>query len=298
MIPKYFVVQFDDGYKLYLNSVFKSEFTQDATTCVLWPLTDLSSELMIKRYNPGHEQVNITRRWNGSVYNQMRWYYTGTEFSIVLLNRGVNIMAPLIYIVNGLYDMLPYNPYTFRPSETIIIDELDTSSYTGPIIYASDPCLDDNTEPIAPTVPIAYPPPASVSYRGVIPTAPPAPPAPPPPPPPSGNYGLITRFPPPPSRAGCRIISRPSPPPSRGIWEPVPPVTRQPNPIPVHVVTIIIADAIRRNESCPISCDDITRENAAVTSCGHVFAKTAIRTWLESPSSRNLCPVCKRTCTA
>ena len=60
MIPKYFVAQFDDGYKLYLNSVFKSEFTKDATTCVLWPLTDISSELMIKRYNPGHEHVNIT----------------------------------------------------------------------------------------------------------------------------------------------------------------------------------------------------------------------------------------------
>ena len=302
MIPKYFVVQFDDGYKLYLNSVFKSEFTRDATTCILWPLTDLSSELMIKRYNPGHEQVNITRRWNGSVYNQMRWYYTGTEFSIVLLNRGVNIMAPLIHIVNGLYDMLPYNPYTFRSTETITIDELDTSSYTGPIIYASDPSLDENTEQIVRTVPIAYPPPSSSLHGGYIPTAPPAPRAlsmSQPPPPPRGNYGLITRSPPPPSRADCGIISRPSPPPSRGIWEPAPPVVRPSNitSMPVHVVTIVIADAIRRNESCPISYDDITKENATVTSCGHVFAKNAIRTWLANPSSRNLCPVCKRTCT-
>jgi hypothetical protein len=136
--------------------------------------------------------------------------------------------------------------------------------------------------------------------HGIIPTAPPAPAIlRPPPPPPRGNYGLITRFPPPPSRETCGIISRPSPPPSRGIWEPAPPTRRQDNPtsIPVHVVKIIVADAIRRNESCPISCDDITQENAAVTSCGHVFTKTAIRTWFESPSSRNMCPVCKRVCT-
>ena len=300
MIPKYFVVQFDDSYRLYLNSVFKSEFTQDASTCVLWPLKEVSSELMIKRYNPRDERVNITRRWNGSVYNQMRWCYTGAEFGIVLLNRGVNIMAPLIHIVNGLYDMLPYNPYTFRPTETIVIDELDTSTYTGPIIYASDPSLDSNTEPIAPTVPIAYPRPSSGGrIQGFIPTAPPAPSISHPPPPPSrGLYGVITRSPPPPSRGHCGIIPRPSPPPSRGVWEPMPPVARPTNPtsIPVHVVTIVIADAIRRNESCPISYDDITKENAVVTSCGHVFAKNAITTWLASPSSGNLCPVCKRVC--
>jgi hypothetical protein len=57
--------------------------------------------------------------------------------------------------------------------------------------------------------------------------------------------------------------------------------------MPQHVVKLVIAEAIRKKESCPISCDDITEENATVTSCGHVFTKFAIKTWLETPSSKN-----------
>lgn len=261
MLPKYFVVQSDSAYKLYLNSVFKSEFTEDASTCVLWPLSDVSSELVIKRYNPRHEHLNITRRWNGTDYSETAWSYTGTEFTIVLLNTGLNIMAPLIEILYGLYDNLPYNPYTFRPNQSMIIDELDTCTYTAPIAYASDPSLDENTESIEPSVPIAYPPPSSRRIHGIIPTAPPAP---------------RIRTPPP--------MARPPPPPSRA--------TRMPQ----HVVKLVIAEAIRKKESCPISCDDITEENATVTSCGHVFTRIAIKTWLETPSSKNLCPVCKQEC--
>jgi hypothetical protein len=264
MLPKYFVVQSDSAYKLYLNSLFKSEFTEDASTCVLWPLSSVSSELAITRYNPRHEHLNITRQWNGTDYSQTAWSYTGTEFIIVLLNTDLNITAPLIEILHGLYDNLPYNPYTFRPNQSTIIEELDTSRYTYPITYSSDPSLDENTELIEPSVPIAYPPPSSGRIRGIIPTAPPAPPAP------------RIRTPPP--------MTRPPPPPSRA--------TRMPE----HVMKLVIAEAIRKKESCPISCDDITEENATVTSCGHVFTKIAIKTWLETPSSKNLCPVCKQEC--
>jgi hypothetical protein len=255
MLPKYFVVQTDTAYKLYLNSVFKSEFTEDASTCVLWPLSDVSSELVIKRYNPRHEHLNITRRWNGTDYSETAWSYTGTEFSIVLLNTGLNIMAPLIDILYGLYDNLPYNPYTFRPNQSMIIDELDTCSYTAPITYASDPSLDENTEIIEHSIPIAYPSPSSNLIQGIIPTAPPA-----------------TRIRPP--------------------ELPAPRVARMPQ----HVVKLVIAEAIRKKEYCPISCDHITEKNAIVTSCGHVFTKIAIKTWLETPSSKNLCPICKQEC--
>jgi hypothetical protein len=279
MLPKYFVVQTDTAYKLYLNSVFKSEFTEDASTCVLWPLSDVSSDLVIRRYNPRHEHLNITRPWNGTDYSQTAWSYTGSEFSIVLLNTGLNIMAPLIQILHGLYDNLPYNPYTFRPNQSMIIEELDTSTYTAPIAYVSDPSLDENTESIEPSIPIAYPPPSSGRMHGIIPTAPPAPPAP------------RIRTPPPMARPPMARppmarppMARPAPPPSRA------------TSMPQHVVKLVIAEAIRKKESCPISCDDITEENATLTSCGHVFTKFAIKTWLETPSSKNLCPVCKQEC--
>jgi len=66
--------------------------------------------------------------------------------------------------------------------------------------------------------------------------------------------------------------------------------------MPPHVKKLIIADAIRNKESCPISCDEITHENATVTSCGHVFITNEIKRWLSIESSNSLCPVCKQNC--
>jgi len=65
---------------------------------------------------------------------------------------------------------------------------------------------------------------------------------------------------------------------------------------PAHVKRIIIEDAIRKNESCAISYDEITQENASVTSCGHVFTTEAITRWLSQPSSGKCCPMCKQVC--
>jgi len=66
--------------------------------------------------------------------------------------------------------------------------------------------------------------------------------------------------------------------------------------IPSHVKCLIIADSISRKESCPISSADITKDNAAVTSCGHVFEAKSIKTWLGLASSKSCCPICKQKC--
>ena len=66
--------------------------------------------------------------------------------------------------------------------------------------------------------------------------------------------------------------------------------------LPIHVKKLIITEAIRNNEACPITSEEITMENAAVTSCGHVFTKGAIQHWLSMASSNNLCPICKIRC--
>ena len=65
---------------------------------------------------------------------------------------------------------------------------------------------------------------------------------------------------------------------------------------PAHVKRIIIEDAIRKKESCAISYDEITQENASVTSCGHVFTTEAITRWLSQPTSGKCCPMCKQVC--
>ena len=63
--------------------------------------------------------------------------------------------------------------------------------------------------------------------------------------------------------------------------------------LPQHVANIVLADAISKNEICPISSEPITKETGTVTSCGHVFCKDSIDHWL---SIKNECPVCKQVC--
>jgi hypothetical protein len=76
---------------------------------------------------------------------------------------------------------------------------------------------------------------------------------------------------------------------------PVAPVVKEVT-IPTHVKILIVADALRRNEMCSVMLEPITKENAAVTNCGHVFSLTGINTWLSSSLSKGLCPMCKQCC--
>jgi hypothetical protein len=66
--------------------------------------------------------------------------------------------------------------------------------------------------------------------------------------------------------------------------------------LPPHVKKLLISEAIRNKEPCPISSEDITQTNASVTSCGHVFVSTEIKKWLSMAASKDLCPVCKQKC--
>lgn len=66
--------------------------------------------------------------------------------------------------------------------------------------------------------------------------------------------------------------------------------------MPPHVKHIVIQDAIRKGDSCIISFNDITEENASLTSCGHVFTTEAIQKWLSQSSSGGSCPLCKQQC--
>jgi hypothetical protein len=70
----------------------------------------------------------------------------------------------------------------------------------------------------------------------------------------------------------------------------------RPVPLPAHVVNLILADAISKNEACSISSEPITRENAKITPCGHVFQRVSLDRWFATPASKGLCPVCKQKC--
>jgi hypothetical protein len=61
--------------------------------------------------------------------------------------------------------------------------------------------------------------------------------------------------------------------------------------IPAFVRNVLIADAVAKATTCPITMEPLTAANAAVTTCFHLFQKEAIGTWLRDHSS---CPVCKQ----
>ena len=66
--------------------------------------------------------------------------------------------------------------------------------------------------------------------------------------------------------------------------------------IPQHAIKLMLLGAIIEGETCPITTDEITIENGAITSCFHLFERTALRRWLQLPASRDMCPVCKTEC--
>jgi hypothetical protein len=66
--------------------------------------------------------------------------------------------------------------------------------------------------------------------------------------------------------------------------------TPQPNNLPQHIINIVINKAERDKAICPITLDEITSTNSTITSCGHIFNKYALHTWLKK---NKICPECR-----
>ncbi len=64
-------------------------------------------------------------------------------------------------------------------------------------------------------------------------------------------------------------------------------------PIPLFVATSLLTSAIQKGETCPISMEELTIGNAAVTSCFHIFDRLSIQNWMTDHST---CPICKQDC--
>lgn len=61
-----------------------------------------------------------------------------------------------------------------------------------------------------------------------------------------------------------------------------------------RVSEAVLEKAIREKESCPISMEELTKENATcVAPCYHTFEKESIRTWVQDHGT---CPTCRQIC--
>jgi hypothetical protein len=81
-------------------------------------------------------------------------------------------------------------------------------------------------------------------------------------------------------------VPRPSAPPSSISASPL----AQPQQIPRHIFKVFVEAAIAKKDTCPITMEEITMENVAMTPCGHLFDKTALQMALRT---RNTCPQCR-----
>ena len=85
----------------------------------------------------------------------------------------------------------------------------------------------------------------------------------------------------------------PSPPSSRH-----PPPTQPPQPtttLPTFVADALVAAAVTKGATCPITMEAITADTASVTPCYHVFDATALASWIATGNT--VCPTCKQTIT-
>jgi len=79
-----------------------------------------------------------------------------------------------------------------------------------------------------------------------------------------------------------------------GISQPPPTQpTQQQQPVPKFVADALIADAVRKGATCPITLDPLETATAAATTCYHVFQANAIASWLAMTPT---CPTCKASC--
>lgn len=64
-----------------------------------------------------------------------------------------------------------------------------------------------------------------------------------------------------------------------------------PQKIPIHILRIFIESSIKNKDICPITLEPIVMGKIAMTSCGHLFDKESLLTFLETSS---ICPQCRR----
>jgi hypothetical protein len=81
-------------------------------------------------------------------------------------------------------------------------------------------------------------------------------------------------------------VPRPSAPPSSLSSQP----SAEQQQIPRHIFKVFVEAAIAKKETCPITMEEISMENVAMTPCGHLFDKTALQMALRT---RNTCPQCR-----
>lgn len=253
-------------FNLYQNTIYDSATSaarhNSPPINVLWPMPHIKGKRQtIRLTDTTTEHSSLSRSWNGTELNSIKWSFTGSSVYVLLERYNLLITAPIVFMDAANKRMLPYNSNSFSPNEIKFMEE-EEMSYTPARVFRTDPNSPENTSPI----------PGMSQDRSILRSAAPAAPVIP-----------IAPLVPEAVSLAPLVIQKSA---------------KQPTlaSLPPHITKIVLADSIRKNEVCPITSEDISETNATVTPCGHVFTTAAIAHWLSLPSSKGQCPVCKQKC--
>ena len=90
------------------------------------------------------------------------------------------------------------------------------------------------------------------------------------------------------------VVARIPAPPQRVVRHLFPPIREFYIKLPNRIANLIITDAVNKQEMCSITFDALTRENVLITSCFHLFDKTALKEWIKTSKA---CPLCREQMT-
>ena len=257
-LPKMIVVKRVSvpGYKVYSNRAYKSIDTDNLIVSVLKPANSLSLEKSRRYAAPSMKFTTYIRKWYGGKFNSCTWTFGGNEFEVKNTLTNEVTYVPMVIITDCCESILPSRAETIQLKDTNIYYRS-----THDVVYSAAPIF--NTDPYTSD---------SAPSEEDIPVA-----------------SVVTIAPEPSAPAMAPYMP--------AVVRPALASTaaQAPASFPAHVKRLIIADCISRKEACPIAGTDIGLD-AAVTSCGHVFDSESIKTWLDLPSSKKCCPICKQVC--
>ena len=168
--PKYVALKDGDSYKLYSNTIYKSEETLNSPTNIFDSMVNLQIE-RVSKYTPTKE-INIAyiRKWYGGMYNGCSWSYSGYEVFARINTTGQYILAPVILITRCCKDILPHGAEKVVPMRREVLNQAAANLYDSASLVTTDPYSPTNESQTnthqysndIPIAPVAEEPPRSV----------------------------------------------------------------------------------------------------------------------------------------
>ena len=137
-LPEYFAVKNGQTYYIYQNTVYQGSKTHNIPTSVLWPIVNATIETLSYYSGPHTMKTTLTRKWNSEEYYPCNWTHDCAEIDMTKGN-GSKLLIPVITLIAGQYNILPYNNKPYTPTNTLITFAARVGNDTTARFFQVDP---------------------------------------------------------------------------------------------------------------------------------------------------------------